>query len=509
MIAEGTPIISPREADRAMQNFVCRSLCAMALVLAAGLLPDPPPRTDFDGPAGRLADEGAAARAKRLQAQAYADDFNQLVVGDNGPDAALAARTRLERLLASRVATLDRHYRLSRLQKQKLKLAGQGDIRRLEDEIARQREKFVATRLEGVDADVRAAFGEAAALRQSLKTGPFGKGSLFAKAFNTLLEPDQLANSERRRQLAAKSTVKITLDNAATLETAAKLQEEAFRIGWTHRENEIGLLPFGKAVDIRSADKLEPLRKVGEQHRLVGFDFSQDGNFVALTDNSTKAFLLNLATGHEITLDTNSQQPWASFSPDCKLVATGGYGIRAVLWSADSGKRIRDLDVGPQIGGLTPVFSPDGKTLAVGNRNGRTCLFDVATGRLRHKLSLESTQEVRFDPSGKRLAATYVDGNLAVWNVETGELMQRTKARAEELYSLDWSPDGKIIATSGRNAPVTLWRAADLTSLVDIDAPEWVVCVRFNPAGTRLVFAGGSAIMGGPRYVEMLGVPQE
>ena len=210
-------------------------------------------------------------------------------MGDNGPDAALAARSRLEHLLASRVATLDRHYRLSRLQKQKLKLAGQGDIRRLEDEIARQREKFVATRFAGVDADIRAAFGEATTLRQALKSGPFGKASLFAKALNTLLEPDQLANSERRRQLAAKSTVKITLDNAATLETAAKLQEEAYQIGWTHRENEIALLPFGKAVEIRSADKLEPLRTVGERHKLVNFDFSRDGNFVALTDNSTKA----------------------------------------------------------------------------------------------------------------------------------------------------------------------------------------------------------------------------
>ncbi len=482
----------------------------MALVLAAGLLPDPPPRADLDGPAGRPADEGAASRASHnLQAQAYADDFNQLVVGDNGPDAALAARSRLEHLLASRVATLDRHYRLSRLQKQKLKLAGQGDIRRLEDEIARQREKFVATRFAGVDADIRAAFGEATTLRQALKSGPFGKASLFAKALNTLLEPDQLANSERRRQLAAKSTVKITLDNAATLETAAKLQEEAYQIGWTHRENEIALLPFGKAVDIRSADKLEPLRTVGERHKLVNFDFSRDGNFVALTDNSTKAFLLNLATGHEITLDTKSRQPSARFSPDGKLVATGGYGIRAVLWSADTGQRIRDLAVGQQPGGLTPAFSPDGTILAVGNRNAQTCLFDVATGRLRHKLTLQSSQGLKFDPAGKRLAVTYVDGNLAVWNVETGELMQRTKARAEELYSVDWSPDGKIIATSGRSGPVTLWRAADLTSLVDIDAPEWVICVRFNPAGTRLVFAGGSAIMGGPRYVEMLGVPKE
>lgn len=493
-----------------MQNFACRSLGALAVMLAVGLLPDPPPRPDLDVPAGKLVEDGAAAKAKHnLQAQAYAEDFDQLVLGDNGPQAAFAVRSRLEHLLAARVATLDRHYRLSHLQKQKLKLAGQGDIRRLDDDIARQRDKFVATRFAGVDADIRAGFEEAAKLRTALKAGPFGKGSLFAKAFATLLGPDQLAKSERRRQSAAQSTAKITLENAATLETAANLQQEAFQIGWTHRDNEIGLLPFGKTVEICSADKLQPLRTIGSGHKLVSFDFSRDGNFVALTENSTKAFLHELATGRETAVETKSQQPTARFSPHGKLVATGGYGIRAVLWSADSGKRLRDFDVGPQAGGLTPVFSPDGTILAVSHRNSRTCLFDVATGRLRHKLSWQSTHEVKFDPAGKRLAAAYVDGNVAVWNVETGELMQRAKARAEELYSLDWSPDGKILVTSGRNGPVTLWRAADLTSLVEIDAPEWVVCVRFNPAGTRLVFAGGSSTMGGRRYVEMLGVPVE
>jgi hypothetical protein len=54
-----------------------------------------------------------------------------------------------------------------------------------------------------------------------------------------------------------------------------------------------------------------------------------------------------------------------------------------------------------------------------------------------------------------------------------------------------------------------VWKAADLTPLVEFEAPEWVICVRFNREGTRLLYAGGAANPGGPRYVEILAVPPE
>jgi WD40 repeat protein len=194
------------------------------------------------------------------------------------------------------------------------------------------------------------------------------------------------------------------------------------------------------------------------------------------------------------------------FSPDGKLLATGGYGTRATLWLAATGKRLRDFDAGPE-GGLTPIFSPDGTILAVGNRNAKTRLFDVATGRLRHELPWGVSQELKFDPAGKRLAIVYVDGSLAVWSIETGELLNRVRTRGEELYAVDWSPDGSMLVSAGRNAFVTLWNADDLTVLNEIECPEWVIAARFNPDGTRLIFAGGTALASPERYIETWAVP--
>jgi WD40 repeat protein len=143
----------------------------------------------------------------------------------------------------------------------------------------------------------------------------------------------------------------------------------------------------------------------------------------------------------------------------------------------------------------------------VGNRNSSARLFDVATRQPLHNLPSKQSQGLQFDPSGQRLAITHVDGSLSVWDVSTGKSLGLARGTAEELYSVDWSPDGTIIATSGRQAPVTLWRAADLNVLKEIECPDWVICVRFSPDGTRLIYAGGSSTPNGDRFVEVLAVP--
>ncbi len=90
---------------------------------------------------------------------------------------------------------------------------------------------------------------------------------------------------------------------------------------------------------------------------------------MACCENSRVAEIRNLRTGRTIKLDAKNDQPHPVFSPDGRLLATGGYGNAVRLWSVAEGKLLKVFDTGPTTGGLQPVFSPNGKILAVGNRN--------------------------------------------------------------------------------------------------------------------------------------------
>jgi WD40 repeat protein len=155
---------------------------------------------------------------------------------------------------------------------------------------------------------------------------------------------------------------------------------------------------------------------------------------------------------------------------------------------------------------LRPAFSPDGRTLAIGDRNSSTILFDVATGKRLLVLPERETQELAFHPTGKTLAIAYANGSLRLWNAVSGELIAEHKKVAEEIYTLDWSPDGKLLASAGLNGDIRIWDE-QLNLLHTLPAPEWCISVKFGPDGTRLMTAGGPQSDRTQRSVTVWGVP--
>jgi hypothetical protein len=436
-------------------------------------------------------------------------EFDQAALSEVGPNATLNVQNRFEWLLDKRIASLDRRYSLSPSQKQRLRLAARGDMQRFFERVDVARQKYIADRRRNAVDAVRAVDAQSVPFHDDLKVGPFMDGSLFSKALATVLSPEQLEKSEQRRARAAGSPLKITLENGRRLETAARFQKDVRQLGWTGRENEIALLADGGPVEICSRDTFQLLRTIGKGQKLAAFDIRGDWCVAAEAGHSTKAFLINLSSGREIELQADLREPIPVLSRDGKLLATGGNGLRALVWFAETGTRRAELLMGEIDGILIPAFSPDGTIVAISNSSARTCLFDAATGQLLRRLPWEKSHELKVDPSGKRLAVAYADGNLAIWDVATGELWTRVLSRTEEAKTLDWSPDGKLLASGGRIGSVTVWKAAGLTTLIDLDAPDSVDCVRFNPEGTRLYVAGGSLKAGRGRSVEVFAVSPE
>jgi WD40 repeat protein len=296
----------------------------------------------------------------------------------------------------------------------------------------------------------------------------------------------------------------ITSENAKQLVKLAELPGDTWRIVPGPKPGQVVFVGWEKPADVLDAKTLKPIRKIGADKRLIYLASDTLGDRIAFCENTTTVEILNQRDGRTISFDTGDRQPAMAFSPNGRLLATGG--TQAKLWDAGTGKLVRSLDAGPVKGGLTVQFSPDGKLLAVGNRNSTTRIFDLESGKVLHTLQRNMSQGLRFSPDGKTLAVTYVDGSLALWNVADGSLLRERKSGAAELYSVSWSAKGDVLATSGRQGRVTLWKAADLSVLKELDAPEWVIQAQFTPDGSRLLTAGGSINRSGYRSVVVWGL---
>ncbi len=265
--------------------------------------------------------------------------------------------------------------------------------------------------------------------------------------------------------------------------------------GHTGTVTDVAFSEDGKLVATGSADTIARTFSVATGtlqnsfygHSALGIndvDFSPEKDSTAIVtagDDHTARFfengqnLVSLLGHKRAVLD-------ATFSPDGRKVLTGSRDGTARLWDP-YGEPVPDKVANyGEPGGVTSVaVEGTGNLLAVGGRDGAVHVLSLNGSLISTPLSSGSPIVSVAWARGQRLLAASEDGHVRIWD-DAGSSSVRDLNHRGKITAAAISPDGALVATAGQNGVARLWRVAGGAPRA-LRHEHAVSAVAFEPSG--------------------------
>ena len=217
--------------------------------------------------------------------------------------------------------------------------------------------------------------------------------------------------------------------------------------------------------------------------------FSSDGSIIASSGSDGTVKLWTDSRIAELSsLHASGYLYSVVVSKNAEYLLTGG-NDGAALWDFRQKRRIRTFakDLGKSI---AVSISPDGSQVLTGGDLNNLFLWELATGKLLHRLEghTNTIRSTQFSPDGKTALSGAYDGSAILWNLESGREIQRFSGHNDRVNTVAFSSDGHVVATGG-TFTVRIWNVETGEEIHSLHTGSPVASLAFNSGGNQLLTA--------------------
>lgn len=261
----------------------------------------------------------------------------------------------------------------------------------------------------------------------------------------------------------------------------------------------------------------------------------------AILSNDQSVHIVDLRTSREVLAyqDHQSAVTALAWSPDGQRIASGAQDNEVLIWDAISGKtrksyrlltgpvsvvawspdgkHVASADSDGKVRVQTPpnttttppyaghaekvthlFWSPDSRRLISASQDGAIYIWDALNPRNRTSsvaIQMKNRSPVAQSPDGAYIASVSVDQDgktkVQVWESMTGQIRKQYAGHADTVRVISWSPDGRRIASAGKDGNVHVWDASTGKRQFIYDEHKGELrAIAWSPDGNRLAAAG-------------------
>jgi WD40 repeat protein len=242
--------------------------------------------------------------------------------------------------------------------------------------------------------------------------------------------------------------------------------------------------------------------QVKEESPVAGLWLSADGKTMSLakralsgqkkdTEWVLKSYdLTNLREMRSFHVPADITWNLAAFSPNGRTVAVAdrnsGSEATVSLWNVESGKRIVTIR-GQQHQICWLAFSADGRALIITDWNGLVKVWDVTAGKEQWHVRQEPRHITRaaISPDGS-LLATLTDNShyVHLWNMRSRRERKPIASREYRFSSVAFFPDSRHLLTASKGGSLQIWDIHVMQLLTCLSGhASYVTSIAFSPNG--------------------------